>query len=276
MRVDCDVPLVRGIVLAYRNYYREALLHQEGRQIWEKKLQHQVRAIAGEFGISKARRIKWNELERCLTKEFKRLGYFALFGRVSPFLSLLVWRSQKEKFFHVPLLESKQKVRVILLDQFVELGWMHFATFGRYYIGGWAKKDALYCVSQAYKRKYDSEAFRVSYLTHEAQHFSDYKRFPGLAQVDLEYRAKLAELITSRDGHSLLRKFRAEARSDDALPHCFAAYKIMEGVGTRSGSKVRQFAVDAMEEHSRSLMHGHRPNPRRFQRITLVAQGMAR
>ncbi len=170
---------------------------------------------------------------------------------MTPFRSLLVWRSQKIEKFQVPLIHKTQVVKVVLLDKFIEFGWLHFATFGKYYVGGWAKKDALYCVLPAYKKSLNGESFRVSYLTHEAQHFSDYKRFPKLSQTDLEYRAKLAELVAAKKTTRLLMKFRSEAKNDPKFPHSHAAWRVINDLNTKGS--IQDEASRILREHSHAL-----------------------
>jgi hypothetical protein len=62
-------------------------------------------------------------------------------------------------------------------------------------VGGWAiKEDAnLYCNKGDYDL--NSEHFKVSYLKHETIHFTDLNEYPQLSSADLEYRAKLIELM---------------------------------------------------------------------------------
>ncbi len=251
---SCSDELVAGVITAYRQYYREALLSPRKARGREVALEKRVRALASDFGIQRAARMKRENLERALDKEFRRRGYFCLFGRVAPFRSLLVWRSQRERRFRVKLGGGVESVKVVLLDGFVELGWLHFATFGRYHVGGWAKRDGLFCVAKAYQYDFRGEAFRVSYLTHEAQHFSDYKKFPGLPAADLEFRAKLAELSFLKRPAKLLEKLRAEAKNDPSLPHSFAAFRILRELGElRAAKLVRARARAILAEHSKTL-----------------------
>jgi hypothetical protein len=251
--INTTDPLVRSVISSYREYYRRALMNARTAAKFEKLLQKEVRALAVEHGIKKAKSLKWESVEKLLAQEFRRRGYFALFGRVTPFRSLLVWEKERSRAYKVHLTESTQKVKVVFLDRFLELGWLHFATFGRWYVGGWAKKDALYCVAQAYKYNFAGERFKVSYLTHEAQHFSDYKKYPKLMQADLEYRAKLAELAASQRPVRLVKKFKAEARNDRKLPHCFAAHQIIQHFDGLSGELARK----RINEEARKLIQLH-------------------
>ncbi len=114
--------------------------------------------------------------------------------------------------------------------------------------------DALYCVAQAYKYRFSSEAFRVSYLNHEAQHFSDYQRFPGLSPVNLEYRAKLAELIAAKSAKRLFRKFTAEAKKDLKFPHSHASWRLLNDMGLPgSANLASQKAIRLLQQNNLRL-----------------------
>lgn len=114
------------------------------------------------------------------------------FGRTGKLYDLLVWKTQNDTTYITDFHNEKISSRVYMMDDFVILGWMEYATFDLYYPSGWATREALYCVKKSYDL--NSEDFLISYLAHEGRHFSDFKLFPKLSNADLEYRAKLTEL----------------------------------------------------------------------------------
>ena len=78
-----------------------------------------------------------------------------------------------------------------------------------------------------------SEQFRVSYLAHEAQHFSDLRRFPKLEHSELEYRAKPVELSLAADSlYSLLEAFTSQSGTDRKSPHAFADLRVVQHLST--------------------------------------------
>jgi hypothetical protein len=81
----------------------------------------------------------------------------------------------------------------------------------------------------------ESENFRISYLTHEAQHFADNHRFPGIERQDeLEYRAKLAELALARETvYQLLDAFAGNVSDDPGVPHSYANGRVARGLAAR-------------------------------------------
>ncbi|MCD8511528.1 MAG: hypothetical protein LRY73_17820 [Bacillus sp. (in: Bacteria)] len=127
---------------------------------------------------------------------------------------------------HVELLDTTEEVQVNFLDDFLMLSWLHFATFGEVYAGGWAEKDALYCILPNYRDKLETDPFLVSFLKHEAQHYNDYKQFPKLTGADLEYRAKLTELYFYSN-YDFLEKLLVQA-VNIPNPHNYSAFIILE------------------------------------------------
>ena len=104
------------------------------------------------------------------------------------------------------------------MDDFLTLGWKDYATLGMTSSGGWAAKESIYCLTWAWN--HDSENFRVSVLKHEGRHVADFKRYPMLDALDLEYRAKLTELaFADTTLISLLNNFTSNAASNPASPH---------------------------------------------------------
>ena len=156
------------------------------------------------------------------------------------------------------------------LDELEELAAEAFRTGEFHFLGGrtggWSNGDGLiHCVKRHYDLK--SESFRVSLLKHEAQHASDQSRYPGMSSVDLEYRAKLVELIYSEE-RQLLGRFLQEA--DAANPgsaHGLAAERIVRGFARRQDGDglaalpietVRAAALELFRESSREMAEKYR------------------
>lgn len=190
------------------------------------------------------------EMQHFLKKHFKpkssieeiSKNYFALFqdffrkknmfglamGKTGHLYDLYLWKKQEEKNYSIDLPEGQTiDVPVVFMKDFISNGWSHYTTFGYSYSGGWVAPNKLFCVEEAYGSK-DEEAFLVSYVSHEAQHFSDIKRFPKLQQADLEYRAKLAELILSKEtSYNIINKFILNSKKDISFAHAFANYMVI-------------------------------------------------
>lgn len=144
----------------------------------------------------------------------------------SPWYDLLLWKTERRRQYSVELTDQQVPLDVVFMDDFVTLGWSDFATLGMTSSGGWASKDAIYCVSWAWN--HDSENFAVSFLKHEGRHFADFQRFPGLDVIDLEYRAKLTELaFATTTLPRVLENFTSNGAPNPMAPHAFANYLVI-------------------------------------------------
>ncbi|WP_343674454.1 hypothetical protein [Chitinophaga sp.] len=153
-------------------------------------------------------------------------------GKVGRLYDLLVWRKQTDTTYSLHLNKEHLNVHVVLMQNFVTLGWEDYATLGKFYPGGWAVTDALYCVSDSYDKK--SEKFLVSYLAHEGRHLKDYGLFPGIKGKDLEYRAKLTELSMADSMlFPLIKFFISNANKNSVNDHPLANYNVMSDLSKR-------------------------------------------
>ena len=221
-------PISNGILLAYRTYWQESMMRRTTREAAEAQLKDRLDAIliAGNLAAGNLATAPSESLDIASERAkqaVERDGLFALTGVTSPYYELAIWKVQSDKTYTVKLHDRRVKARVVFLDDFVSFGWAGFATCDRYHTAGWATRTALFAVRSAYDL--DSEDFRVSYLAHEARHFSDYGRFPKLEQPELEYRAKLTELTLGKEStHNLIVTFARMTGRDRSSPHQLANY----------------------------------------------------
>lgn len=173
-------------------------------------------------------------LDSYFIKYIEENGLYATagIGKTGKLYDLLVWENQKDSVFTFDLHDEKLTVKVVLMNDFVTLGWEEYATLGRYYPGGWATSEALYCVEKAYDM--NSENFLVSYLAHEGRHFSDYKLFPELSNTELEYRAKLTELSLAETSlWVLIQNFINNSNANSDGGHSKANYLVVSNLSKR-------------------------------------------
>ncbi|GHN01877.1 hypothetical protein WSM22_33660 [Cytophagales bacterium WSM2-2] len=190
---------INDILKLYRDYWRLALLNPE--KNYDSLLRRNLSvALSKEFKFARGSKniLSDDTLDIYLKKliqsrELKTTG----FGKTGKLFDLLVWRNEKDTTYDFSVRDEVIHSKVVFMTDFVTLGWEEYATLDRFYPGGWATKTALYCVRKAYNLK--SESFLISYLCHEARHFSDFVLFPKLGSADLEYRAKLTELSLLND-----------------------------------------------------------------------------
>ena len=210
----------------YRLYWREAANAPRARDEALNQLARRLAVVMGRPDMDPAT-IEGEVLERVRAE-----GRYALGGRTGQLRELMVWSGQEQRDFEVDLPEGRRTARVFLLSDFQNGGWSSWLTCGSTGTGGWAKAEGLYAVAGSYDLA--SEAFRVSLLGHEGQHFADYEAWPGLPGRELEYRAKLTELsladTTLRD---LLATFAGNQSDNEADSHSHANRRVLAALRLR-------------------------------------------
>jgi hypothetical protein len=216
-------PWTAEVLTTYRRYWTRVMLGRVSPKTGEHEL---AQALASLAGADKATAPDMAALEPLLQQRIEAHGLHALFGVTTPLREFMLWRVQDEQRYAVALPEGTEQVQVAMLDRFDSLGWVGWATAERSHSGGWTTPERLYCVRSAYDL--GSEAFRVSYLAHEGQHFADVRRFPGLAQPELEYRAKLVEIaLADQSQPDLLADFASNGSDSREQPHAYANRRLL-------------------------------------------------
>lgn len=234
------------ILAIYQRYYRNVFYLCIGKENAADKLRAELAAF---FGIN-------DETELCdieqnqITEAFRDRGFYFLGGITSGYYGPYIWRVTKAKTFEVELPDGIQAYTVKLLDGFISKSWIDYLSFGEISPGGWTDSDGIInCVKSSYD--FDSENFKVSLLKHEAQHARDLAICKDMSSEDLEYRAKLVELIYSSE-RNLLERFVEEADScDKANGHSAASSKIVEGFSKMLGmdcAKLKNLEINVIQE----------------------------
>ena len=231
---------LRDALGAYLRHFVRAFDWHEPREASERVLVDELAALAGtaRTGDDDA---DVEVAEAALRHGFADRGYEHLGGRTPPHLGAYVWSRTEPRTFTVSLPKGEpQEVTVHLMHDFLLRGWLYWDTYGRRGAGGWFKDDepgwadGLYCVRDRYGDPLeDDPAFRVSLLGHEAQHVADHRAYPDLTSGELEYRAKLVELIGYASVEDRLRSFLEDARDDPDQPHPHAAHLIVTRLADR-------------------------------------------
>lgn len=234
------------ILLAYQVYYRDVFYCGIPNLEASEKL---FSALRAELKLPAAGEA---QLAEQLQTIFEENGYHALFGKTQGYYGPYIWQDTVPTVYKVELPCSAAEYTVNILKGFVFRSWMDYLTFGQFGTKGWASTDGtINCIEQAYD--FESEAFLVSLLKHEAQHTVDMKQYPGITPTELEYRAKLVELHYSNDS-GLLQRFIAaanESRIDDS--HAMASVRIkrdFEGLTTTEMKEIRTKALELFVAHN--------------------------
>jgi hypothetical protein len=264
LAADEHDPVVGAILAMYREYWHAALMKPSRRDAEGDSLKRRLASFLGDADAAAS----WDEIEKRIDDRLLERGVHAQLGNTPPLRELMIWRKQDSKMHKVALPEGAHDVRVDTLDDFVALGWSAYARCDRGSNGGWVGEDRIYAVAPAFTREDGPDAFNASLLGHETQHFADMERFPGLADWELEYRAKLTELWTARQTlPKILDRFEGSQSDDRSSPHTYANKRVLndvrtqlEGMGIEStranlsdvpADKVRAAASEVLKNDSR-------------------------
>lgn len=246
--IDSDDPWIRQVVSSYYDYFRRVLMKESEEEAEALLKQALLKVVEGEPS-------DLDEIEERLEVVFKEKGYSFLGGRTTPYRGPYIWKTTRKETFNVALLDEEETVNVYFISDFLMLSWLHFATFGKHYAGGWAKPEGLYYVHNE-KEPVDTSTnkFKVWFLKHEAQHLKDYREFPNLDGRNLEYRAKLIELIYADRPLEILAKFLVQAKNDKNVHHAYAAYHIIKNFSDKIFGKTYIGDKDVWMEISEELI----------------------
>lgn len=215
-------PWVNKVLQAYEGYYKRVLMeedHDKAKRGLEKELS---------YLLGKGELLELEAIEKLLISQFGKRGYSFLNGETPPYWGPYIWKTTKVQEFKVEIPRGERIVKVHLLSDFIMISWAYYATLGNRYAGGWANKKGLFYVCREDEAlDIHSDRFQCWYLKHEAQHLNDYEQFPDLVSWQLEYRAKLVELIYTKDPYGYLKKFIMDSHDDVELPHQYASHCII-------------------------------------------------
>lgn len=240
---DVDAEL-NEILLAYQKYYRDAFYLELSAKEAAQRLRERLAELfqtASDFSLDK--------LEEMAGDAFRQKSLYALMGRTSGYYGPYIWKDEELRHYKVELPEGTQDYAIKFLDRFIMKSWLDYISFGEVGTGGWSNGDGLiHCVRTAYDL--ESENFQVSLLKHEAQHAMDQARYKDITNEELEYRAKLVELIYSRE-RRMLERFVSQADTTSAANgHGFSAERIVrefEICQKRDRSRLAELPVETVQ-----------------------------
>ncbi len=228
--------VVNDISNIYREYWRTELLKENSedrtdsllyKNLTNYLLSNQLTKITKDSLI---RTIKNDsELKRIIEKE----GFKSRFLYRNGFQDLVIWNKVSRKNYKITLPKETINTTVIFIENYSLNGYDYYATLGSAQAGGWAVKESatLYCNKGVYDLT--SEELEISFLKHESLHFADLNEYPNLSTTDLEYRAKLVELMyctkKSLDGRMIYFLNGANS-SDRRHAHAYANYVLIKNL----------------------------------------------
>ena len=225
--------IVNDVSNIYRAYWRAELMKTDAAYRTDSTLYH---ALADYMLDKQLTALTRDSLERTIKNDVELGRILAAEGFRSRFLlrngiqDVLIWNQETRDQYTVALPKDTVRTTVVFITDYALNGYDEYASFGFAQVGGWAEKEnaTLYCNRDQYDL--GSELFEVSYLKHETLHFTDLNAYPNLSAADLEYRAKLIELMycTEATMQDRIAQFVREADgSDRAHSHPYANHVLI-------------------------------------------------
>jgi len=259
--------IINDISIIYRNYWREELKKENPKNRTDSTLYKNITKylISNKLTVltidSLSKTIKNDsELKRVIESQ----GFKVNFNFRNGFQELFIWNKENTEKYDVILPKETIKTTVVFIESYHINGYDDYATFGSSTVGGWATKDSttLYCNKGTYDL--NSEKFKVSYLKHESIHFTDLNEYPNLSSADLEYRAKIIELMycTKETIYDRISEFVSGAnKADRENSHPYANYVLIENLSkllfnSEFNSDINQWkniSVDKINKAAKSL-----------------------
>lgn len=222
-----DNRVIDEIDQIYQNYYRNVfwknMPNQSAKEILYKDL----------YDYFKIDEYKQDyDVEEKVVEAVNNEGYQCLCGDTQGYLGPYIWKSSNEEEYEVELPNGTENYKLVMMDGFVSRSWLDFISFGKTGAGGWTRKDGvLCCVRNCYDTS--SEQFKVSFLKHESQHAQDIRNIPNIKSIDLEYRAKLVELIYWSDDKIIKYLYNEASDANPDNSHTYASYRIIKDLSNK-------------------------------------------
>lgn len=220
--------VIHEVDLIYQTYYKQVF--------WYKKPVDEANtelfmSLRNHCGVDESYEEE-HEVEEVIKKLVNEQGYEYLGGVTAGYYGPYIWKESNKETYEVELPSGIEHYSVIMMTGLISRSWMDFLSLGTVGTGGWSAKDGTIC---CFKKLYDveSEKFKVSFLKHEAQHSYDQKMYPDITSAELEYRAKLVELIYWSDD-KIIRMIHGEAdNSNKDNSHSMGSYNIIQDLSRK-------------------------------------------
>ena len=222
--------LISNILKTFHDYYRRVFWENGDLIQAESILYTSLLEIAG---IKQEDTIEKEKLDDLIGDLVRNEGFEYLGGMTSGYYGPYIWKDTKKVIYEVDLPLGTQFFTVNMMDDFVSRSWLDYISFGETGTGGWANEGGIYCVERLYKDDLLKPQFQISFLKHESQHQADLERYGDIHTKDLEYRAKLVELIYYPD-LSLFEGIMREADGENKEnAHSYASYIIIRDLSRK-------------------------------------------
>ncbi len=256
--IKTNIQFVRNVINVYRVYLREIAYLKINKDIAESNFIVEISKIMAFEGIDISLLEDKEAIRKKIIEVFNHKGFNCEIGYTVPYIGLYIWKRTEKKNYEIELPSGQTDYNVLFMYDFLENSWLSYFTFGKYGVGGWAEEEGMYCNYKRSEKSIDSNAFYDNFLVHEAQHISDYKEFPEIEGFELEYRAKLVELILGSKPLIKYKLFITQIDDNPENPHGYAAYLINKEIsklvnGNLTNKNIKETAATIFEIDNQRL-----------------------
>ena len=145
----------------------------------------------------------YSDLENKVKDFLEKRGYFALVGITASYPNLYLWKCQTVRNVAVELPSGTINIAACSMRSFISRGWLSYLSLNKTGDAGWATSTSVNYLAFDY---FLFSPHLKSLLKHEAQHLYDLRHYPDMKSADLEYRAKLVELIYYKNPMPMLHR----------------------------------------------------------------------
>jgi len=220
--------LINELDQIYQQYYIDVFWHKERNDAAESRLFSSLWTFCGADESNN----KNSQIEEKVGSIVRKHGYEFLGGRTAGYYGPYIWKSSTKDTYEVELPSGIETYSVIMMDGFVSNSWLDFISFGVVSTGGWIGDDGTLCCIKSL-HNLESKEFLISFLKHEAQHGYDKTLFSNITSIELEYRAKLVELIYWDDEKIIMSIHRDAESSDEKNTHAMASHRLISDLSRK-------------------------------------------
>lgn len=256
--------IINKIGLLYQEYFRDIFWLELSKTICEQNL---INKFVKYFKLNSKYNYSIQQIEAIVKKQVEDQGFFYVGDYTSGFLGPYIWRNNEVKNYLIKLPYEKIQLSVCMMKDFVMKSWLSYISFDAIGTGGWVSgyEKKIYCVNDIYSKYLDNPVFKVSLLKHEAQHICDRKNYKKMCAKDLEYRAKLVELIYYPNIKRFIEFLYEASNKDKGNTHCYASFVVVSelskkiyNIDYQDNQKkwlgkfkvIRKYSLDLLKEHT--------------------------
>lgn len=256
--------VLNNIGIFYQEYYKDIFWLKIPKNKCEKKFKNKIMVY---FNLNKKYSYSIQQIEYIIKNKVKKQGYFFVGDYTSGYLGPYIWKNNTIEDYIVELPFENVQLSLCMMDNFIMKSWLSYISFNAIGTGGWVSgyEKKIFCVKNIYEDFIDKPIFTISLLKHEAQHICDRKKYRFMSSKDLEYRAKLVELVYYPNIKKFIEFFYEASDKDKRNTHCYASYWVVANLSKKifdieyqynlkrwlnSINLIKKYALNLLQEHT--------------------------